>query len=199
MSGYDWSNGMSNNAVAAYDHGLTTSAKVATSLNRRFKIKITGAWVRQHFTPHERHHTSKKFRLTDFFAIEACAAAMSPALIAEAETFTHTQRQANATPEFHGTISYEHWHQWYAPPHGRKTFSLFRISITGRWRRKGTGAELIALLSVTRTCIAGRPVAVAWNQPQPGTLVMSTRKGFAIDKQPPTAETPHLHEQAANT
>jgi hypothetical protein len=58
MAGYDGFS-MSNNAVNAYREGLLPASKVCSG--------IPAALIRQHCSPAECHHTSKKYNKTDFF------------------------------------------------------------------------------------------------------------------------------------
>lgn len=61
MAGYDWINGMSNNAVEAYDDGMAPSSKIPG---------IPSPLVKKYGSPSEWHHTASWFNKTDFYKIE---------------------------------------------------------------------------------------------------------------------------------
>lgn len=62
-NGYDWSCGMSVNAVDAYDRGLLPASKIARKIGRG----VTAADVAAVLNPAEWHHTSARFNKTNFY------------------------------------------------------------------------------------------------------------------------------------
>jgi len=66
MAGYDWQNGMSNNAVEAYDRGLVPASKVGRG--------IPAALVDQFCWYEEWHHASAHFNKVKFYDRERALA-----------------------------------------------------------------------------------------------------------------------------
>jgi hypothetical protein len=68
MSGYDWQNGKSNNAVDAEENGIMPASKIAAAVKRFRRFRgCTAADVKTALRRSEWHHTSKAFNRTDFF------------------------------------------------------------------------------------------------------------------------------------
>ena len=70
--GYNWSAGMSERAVDAYEHGELPASKMATAIRRlaprgAFLTKCSTADVRATLATSSYHHTSKFFNATDFY------------------------------------------------------------------------------------------------------------------------------------
>jgi hypothetical protein len=59
MAGYNWTAGMSNNAVEAYDSGLVPASKIGRGIPAKL--------IREFVRPREWHHASKHFNAVDFF------------------------------------------------------------------------------------------------------------------------------------
>lgn len=73
MAGYNWSRGMSNNAVWAYRNGRMPISKAVPVLARKAGITQKRAReVLEEVGPCEWHHTSKYFNETPFYDIESC-------------------------------------------------------------------------------------------------------------------------------
>lgn len=81
---------MSNNAVASYDAGLLPASKLAPIINSRFGVKINAVWIKARLRYEEKHHTSSKFNLTEFYSVEDVVAEIGSdaALLESARDFT---------------------------------------------------------------------------------------------------------------
>ncbi len=71
MAGYSWENGMSNNAVAAYENGLAPAGVWAKRLG------LTVREITEHVQPTEWHHASKFFRKVNFYSLADVLEAVS--------------------------------------------------------------------------------------------------------------------------
>lgn len=71
MAGYNWTNGMSNNAVHAYEKGELPASKFAQWLRKERGVKgCSAADVKELLDSSSYHHTSKFYNSTEFFDME---------------------------------------------------------------------------------------------------------------------------------
>jgi hypothetical protein len=74
MAGYDWANGMSSNAVRAYQEGKMPKTKAVAALAKRYGLTRKAAReIVEEVGRCEWHHSSKYFHETDFYDLAACA------------------------------------------------------------------------------------------------------------------------------
>lgn len=74
MAGYCYMNGMSNNAIAAYNRGLLPISKITAKVLRKADIDIPKAFAVflakvEVWTPVEYHHSSKFYNIVNFYSL----------------------------------------------------------------------------------------------------------------------------------